>query len=200
MLNGTFSLRIAASVFLWLVASAGVSLAQGARGSIGGTITDASGGVLAGVKVTVANTETGSSFESLSDQHGAYLAPQLLPGFYRVRAELAGFKQTQVERVQVNIDQAVALDLRLEVGQVTESVTVEGEALQLNTETGSVGHVVQNRQINDLPLNGRNAFDLVNLTPASFRVGGQVSVASGFGIAGAGGSNRELQFGLKLFF
>ncbi|MGH9848149.1 MAG: hypothetical protein ACREEM_56420, partial [Blastocatellia bacterium] len=113
------------------------------------------------------------------DQQGAYLAPQLLPGVYRVRAELAGFKQVLVERVQVNIDQAVALDLRLEVGAVTESVTVEGEALALNTETGSVGHVVQNRQINDLPLNGRNAFDLVNLTPASFKIGDVVSVAGG---------------------
>ncbi len=179
MLTGTFCLRIAASVLSSLVVLAGVSLAQGARGSIGGTIMDASGSVLVGVKVTVANAETGSSFESLSDEHGKYLAPQLLPGYYRVRAELAGFKQTQVERVQVNIDQAVALDLRLEVGQVTESVTIEGEALQLNTESGSVGHVVQNRQINDLPLNGRNAFDLVNLTPASFRIGGAVSVAGG---------------------
>src|SRR6266511_3954087 len=160
MLTGTFCLRIAASVLSSLVVLAGVSLAQGARGSIGGTIMDASGSVLVGVKVTVANAETGSSFESLSDEHGKYLAPQLLPGYYRVRAELAGFKLTQVERVQV-----------------TESVTIEGEALQLNTESGSVGHVVQNRQINDLPLNGRNAFDLVNLTPASFRIGGAVSVA-----------------------
>src|SRR6266508_3208085 len=149
MLTGTFCLRIAASVLSSLVVLAGVSLAQGARGSIGGTIMDASGSVLVGVKVTVANAETGSSFESLSDEHGKYLAPQLLPGYYRVRAELAGFKQTQVERVQVN------------------------------TESGSVGHVVQNRQINDLPLNGRNAFDLVNLTPASFRIGGAVSVAGG---------------------
>src|SRR5215510_3828412 len=179
MLKRAYCLRIFLSVFLWLVALAGPSLAQGARGSIGGTITDTSGKVLVGVKVTVANTETGSAFEAVTDQQGAYLAPQLLPGFYRVRAELTGFKQTLVERVQVNIDQAVALDLRLEVGQVTESVTVEGEALQLNTETGSVGHVIQNRQINDLPLNGRNAFDLVNLTPASFRIGGAVSVAGG---------------------
>jgi len=179
MSKRAYCLRIFLSVFLWLVALAGPSLAQGARGSIGGTITDTSGSVLVGVKVTVANTETGSAFEAVTDQQGAYLAPQLLPGFYRVRAELTGFKQTLVERVQVNIDQAVALDLRLEVGQVTESVTVEGEALQLNTETGSVGHVVQNRQINDLPLNGRNAFDLVNLTPASFRIGGAVSVAGG---------------------
>ncbi len=137
MLKRAYCLRISVSVFLWLAALAGSSLAQGPRGSIGGTVTDTSGSVLVGVKVTVTNTETGSAFESLSDQQGAYLAPQLLPGFYRVRAELAGFKQALVERVQVNIDHVVALDLRLEVGAVTESVTVEGEALQLNTETGS---------------------------------------------------------------
>jgi hypothetical protein len=62
---------------------------------------------------------------------------------------------------------------------VNESVTVEGEPLALNTETGSVGHVIQNRQINDLPLNGRNVFDLVNLTPASFTRGENVSIAGG---------------------
>src|SRR5262245_21809384 len=179
MLKRAYCLRIFVSVFLLLVALAGLSLVQGARGSIGGTIMDTSGRVLVGVRVTVANTETGSAFEAVTDQQGAYLAPQLLPGFYRLRAEMAGFKQTQVERVQVKIDQAVELDLRMEVGQVTESVTIEGEALALNTETGSVGHVVQNRQINDLPLNGRNAFDLINLTPASIRINGAVSVAGG---------------------
>jgi hypothetical protein len=85
------------------------------------------------------------------------VAPQLLPGVYDVRAELAGFKQAQVASVQVDIDQAVPLGLQLEVGRVNESVTVEGEAVALNTETGSVGHVIQNRQINDLPRPGRGA-------------------------------------------
>src|SRR5262245_9500728 len=166
-------------LFLWLIAFSAESLAQSASGSIGGTITDASGGVLVGVRVTVANAGTGWEFATVSDERGAYRAPQLLPGVYSVRAELAGFRQTQVADVQVNIDQAVARDLRLEVGQVTESMTVEGEALALNTESGSIGHVVQNRQIMDLPLNGRNAFDLVNLTPASFKIGETVSVAGG---------------------
>src|SRR5262245_8448080 len=98
-------------LFLWLIAFSAESLAQGASGSIGGTITDASGGGLVGVRVTVENAETGWAFATISDERGAYRAPQLLPGFYSVRAGLAGFKQTQVEDVQLNIDQAVALDL-----------------------------------------------------------------------------------------
>jgi hypothetical protein len=179
MLSGTPLLRVAASVLCLSVALAGVSLAQGGRGSIGGTITDASGGALVGVKVTVTNSETGSVFETATNQQGEYRAPQLLPGVYEVRAELAKFKQTHIGHVQVDIDQGIALDVRLEVGQVSESVTVQGEALALNTETGSVGQVIQNRQIMDLPLNVRSVFNLVNLAPASFNRGGYVSIAGG---------------------
>jgi len=174
-----FPWRVAFTALCLLLLFPGALLAQGQRGSIGGTITDAAGSALAGVRVSVINEETGSAFEALSADDGTFLAPQLLPGFYRLQAELAGFRQLKVEHVQVNIDQAVALNLRLEVGQVTETVTVEGAAALLNTEQGAVGHVVQNRQIVDLPLNGRNAFDLVNLTPASFRLNGFVSIAGG---------------------
>jgi hypothetical protein len=81
-----------------------MSLAQGVPGSIGGIVTDPSGGVLVGVKVRITNSETGRVFERATNQQGAYLVPQLLPGVYEVRAELAEFKQTQVERVQVDID------------------------------------------------------------------------------------------------
>src|SRR5262249_7415010 len=140
MPSRSFLLRFCFSACWALSLLAGVSLAQGPRGSIGGTITAATGSVLAGTKVTVTNEATGSAFQALSGADGAYLAPQLLPGSYRLLAELQGFKRLTVERVQVNIDQAVTLDLRLEVGELTESVTVEGATVLLNTQSGSVGH------------------------------------------------------------
>ncbi|HEV8131737.1 MAG TPA: carboxypeptidase-like regulatory domain-containing protein, partial [Acidobacteriota bacterium] len=161
---------------LWISSAA---LAQGQRGSIGGTITDPSGAVLPGVEVIVENEQTGSVFKTISSDTGAYLAPQLLPGFYRVTAELTGFKKLTVEHVQVNVGQIATLDLRMQVGSVSEVVEVLGETPLVNTESGSIGHVVQNQQIMELPLNGRNVFDLVNLTPASFRIGGLVSIAGG---------------------
>lgn len=154
-------------------------LAQAQRGSIGGTITDPSGGVLPGVSVTATNEAMGSTYKTVSQDNGGYRIAQLLPGFYSVQAEAPGFKQLKVERVQVNVDQEVVLDLRLQVGNLSETVMVEGETALINTESSSIGHVVQNRQIIELPLNGRNVFDLVNLTPASFRLGGLVSIGGG---------------------
>jgi hypothetical protein len=176
-----FSIRLLSRALCTLFLFPNAPLAQGQRGSISGTITDATGAVLTGVTVTVTNEETASTFKTVSEDNGGYLAPQLLPGFYRLQAEVQGFRQLRVERVQVNIDQAVLLDLRLEVGQdpFTLTITVEGEPPLVNTQSGSVGHVVQNRQIVDLPLNGRDAFDLVNLTPASFGIGGTISIAGG---------------------
>src|SRR5687768_12577879 len=155
------------------------ALAAQQRGSISGIITDASGGVLPGVTVTVTNEGTGSVYKSISLEQGVYQVPQLLPGFYSVVAEVPGFKQLRVEHVQLNVDQSVVQNLRLEVGEISEIVKVEGETALINTESSAVGHVVQNRQIIELPLNGRNVFDLVNLTPASFRRGGEVSIAGG---------------------
>jgi Carboxypeptidase regulatory-like domain len=155
-------------------------LAQGQRGSIGGTITDSTRGILPGATLTITNDETGSVFKATSLENGTFLAAQLLPGKYTVVAEVPGFKQLKIEHIQVNVDQAVSLNLQLQVGELSETVKVESETALINTETSAVGHVVQNRQIVELPLNGRNVFDLVNLTPASFRSqGGLVSIAGG---------------------
>jgi hypothetical protein len=156
-------------------------LAQGQRGSIGGVATDSSGAVLPGVSVTITNADTGSAFKTVTGDRGEYLVPQLLPGFYNIVAELSGFKKVEVTRAQLNIEQELSINLKLEVGTVNEVVTVEAEAALVNTESGSLGHVVQNRQIVDLPLNGRNVFDLVNLTPAAFKPPGNslMSIAGG---------------------
>ena len=164
-------LPIMAAVSLW---------SQAQYGSIGGHVLDATGAVITGVAVTVVSAGGGQPMRVVSDAEGRYLAPQLLPGFYNIQAEHAGFKSLRLSRVKVDISQNVALDLELQVGAVAETVSVSSEAILVTTVSGSVGHLVDNKEIVELPLNGRNVFDLVNLAPGSFRApGGQVSIGGG---------------------
>jgi outer membrane receptor protein involved in Fe transport len=166
-------------VTLSLLAIGGL-LAQGQYGSIGGLVLDATGALVPGAIITVTQTDTGQPVRVVSDEEGRYLAPQLLPGFYSVQAERAGFKVLSVSQVKVDINQNVALDLTLELGTVTETVSVSSAAVLVTTVSGSIGHVVDNKEIVELPLNGRNVFDLVTLVPGSFRApGGQISIGGG---------------------
>jgi hypothetical protein len=162
-----------------LVFSAPLVFAQAQYGSIGGTVTDTTGAVIPAVAITIVNAETGQSTAGVSGADGHYLVPQLLPGTYGIRVEHGNFKRLQVSGIKVDINQSILQDLTLEVGSVTESVAVSARAQLLETVTGSVGHVVDNKEILELPLNGRNVFDLVSLTPGAFRLGGEVSISGG---------------------
>lgn len=170
-------MRLAGSAGTLLLAS--VLHGQGQYGSINGVITDTSGAAIPGAKVTIVNTSTGqeTSLESVAD--GSYTIPQVLPGTYHVRVEMASFKRANADAVKVDINQNVAVNVTLEVGATTETVTISSRAQMLETVAGTVGHTVNNDQISELPLNGRNVFDLVSLTPGSFRLGGEVSIAGG---------------------
>ncbi|MBI3210324.1 MAG: TonB-dependent receptor [Candidatus Solibacter usitatus] len=152
---------------------------QGQYGSMNGTVKDSTGAVIPGSKVTIVNTATGQSTTTAAGDDGSYTIPQIMPGTYNVTVEQASFKKATANAVKVDINQNVALDVTLEIGATTESVTISSRSQMLETVTGSVGHTVDNKEINDLPLNGRNVFDLVALTPGSFRIGGEVSIAGG---------------------
>jgi hypothetical protein len=152
---------------------------QAQYGSIGGMVLDSTGAVVPGVIVQVTSADTGQPTQVVSDSEGRYLAPQLLPGFYGLRVEHPGFKALLVSQVKVDINQNVARDLVLQLGVVAETVAVSAEAALVSTVSGSVGHLVDNKEIVELPLNGRNVFDLVNLVPASFRQGGAISIGGG---------------------
>ncbi|MFN7933428.1 MAG: carboxypeptidase regulatory-like domain-containing protein [Bryobacteraceae bacterium] len=165
--------------FLPLVLSALAAFSQAQFGTLGGRATDSSAALMPGLNVTVTNADTGQSVTVTTNEMGVYLVPQLLPGTYDLKAEAAGFKTLVVKAIRVEINQNVTQDLTLEVGAVTESIAVKSTASMIDTVSGSVGHVVENKEILELPLNGRNVFDLVNLTPASFRIGGEVSIAGG---------------------
>jgi hypothetical protein len=152
-------------VFL-LVASmfASVSYAQVDTGAIVGTITDQSGAVVPGAKVTLTNEGTGFSTSTVSAADGIYTFSPVKLGTYTVTAELTGFQRTSRLHIQVNIQQKVLVDFSLQAGRVTQTVEVTAPPPSLQTESAAVGQVVGSRQINDLPLNGRNYVFLAQLS------------------------------------
>src|SRR5215471_3013526 len=118
--------KYALIIFLFALSWPGQAAAQAVSGTILGSATDANGGSLAGVNVTITNTQTGVSRVITTDSSGEYVAPNLPPGVYTISAEMAGFKKLLLGNVQLNVDQKARVDLKLEVGATTESVNVEG--------------------------------------------------------------------------
>lgn len=162
-----------------------VLLAAGAYGQtfgeITGVVTDQSGASIGGVAVTVTNTATNASRSTVSNDAGVYSFPALPPGTYTVRAEKSGFKSFTQSNVQLQVQQSARIDIGLQVGQVTESVEVSAQAALLSSENATVGTVIENKRIVELPLNGRNYLQLVSLAP---------NVSFGFPSAGQAGSRQ----------
>ena len=139
--------------------------AQGAAGRISGTITDQSGGAIPAAKVTVTNVERNDSRVLTTDAAGAYAAPNLTPGTYVVHAEFMGFKAAERNNLTLEVGQDLRVDLSMQPGEQTQTVTVTGEVAALNTTNAEVGGSLTNQVINDLPLNGRNFENLLDLRP-----------------------------------
>ena len=134
-------------------------------GEITGRVTDASGAAAPGAAVTATNMSTNAARQTVTTETGDYTFPSLPPGTYTVRTEKSGFKVTETKNVSVSVQQSVRLDFTLTVGQVSESISVEATAVQLESENATVGTVIDNKRIVELPLNGRNYLQLVALTP-----------------------------------
>ena len=130
----------------------GILYAQSERGSIRGTVEDATGAVLPGAKITAVSVATNIEISTSSTEAGNYNIPQLPPGLYTVAAEHAGFKKLIQENVVVQVSGVTALDLHLNVGQVSDSVTVSDSAAMLKSETSDVSVDVNPNSYNDLPL------------------------------------------------
>ena len=158
----TFRYRVLAAVL-----SSALTLPAFAQtfGEITGKITDSTGAAAPGTVVTSTNSSTNATRQTTSTSTGDYAFPSLPPGTYKVRVEHAGFKVNETRNVQVSVQQSVRLDFTLVVGDVSESVSVEASAVQLQTENATVGTVIDNKRIVELPLNGRNYLQLVALTP-----------------------------------
>lgn len=137
--------------------------AQEFRATMAGIVTDASGSVIPGVKIVATQMQTGSNHQTVSGPDGQYSLPFLPPGDYRVAAEAQGFKRFVREGIRVSTNERISLDITLEVGAVTESVTVSAAAPLLQTSTASSGQVINSRQIENMPMNGRTPLVLAQL-------------------------------------
>jgi hypothetical protein len=138
---------------------------QGSNGRILGTVTDQSGGVIAGSTVTIIDKDRGVARTLTTDAAGEYDAPQLLPGTYTVRAETNGFKRLDRENVELGVGKEVRVDLTLQPGAQEQTVTVTEAIPLVETTNATLGGTLQNADINDLPLNGRNYQSLLGLRP-----------------------------------
>jgi hypothetical protein len=143
--------------------------AQAVSGTILGSATDASGATVAGVRITLTHTQTGLTRVVASDSEGEYVAPSLPPGAYTISAEAPGFKKLLLANVQLNVDQKARVDLKLDVGATTESVTVEGSAPLVQTESSDLSGTINETQIKNLPLNGRDFVQLTRTLPGVLR-------------------------------
>ncbi len=128
--------------------------------TIFGTVTDSTGAVVPGARVLVRNLRTGLEREAKTNEAGSYVVSQLPAAVYTVSAQAPGFKAAVQENIRVQVDENRRVDFRLEVGAITESVTVEGAPAQVDTREGTLKQVVDGERIVELPLNGRNAIEL----------------------------------------
>jgi hypothetical protein len=139
--------------------------AQDFRSTLTGTVSDPTGASVAGAKVRAVNTKTNVAAEVTSNDAGRYSLSFLIPGVYVVTVEAQGFKQFVRENVELQISTSVGLDVRLEIGAMTEKVTVSAQMSQLETETASRGGIVDNELLASVPNAGRNVYQLAFAMP-----------------------------------
>src|SRR5215510_2518928 len=157
--------RLVARVSLSLLLASASLFSQANVGRIFGSISDPSTALIPGVTVTITDVDRGTSRTVTTDEAGAYNAPSLPPGTYRVRAELPGFKAVERPNVVLEIAKELKIDLTLEPGALSEKVTVTDEVPMIETATATLGGTLQPGTIADLPLNGRNFMNLLQLRP-----------------------------------
>jgi Carboxypeptidase regulatory-like domain len=158
-------------------------LSQSNTGRILGTVTDQTGAAVSGATVTITDLPRGIARTVTTDQSGAYVAPSLLPSTYKVRAEGQGFKTVERVNITVEVAEDVRIDIALQPGQVSETVTVNEEVPLLVATSSTLGGTLSNKEINDLPLSGRNYENLLQLRPGVMRYpGGGFSTTSANGL------------------
>ena len=160
------------------------ALAQTADGRISGIVTDPSGAIAPGVEIEVVGEETGVRFTGVSNDQGRYLVAALQPGRWRLAARLPGFRTYQRTGIVLGTSEHLAIDIRLEVGNVSETVTVTGAAPLLETDTSDISQLIESKNVTDLPLNGRRAISLAAVVPAAVWVNYSGNAKPNFSLAG----------------
>ena len=146
---------------------------QSATGQITGTVNDPSGAVISGVNITLNSQATGLTRTTKTNEAGTFSFPQLPVGVYSVTGEQEGFSAAKRSDIQLNVDQIARVDLTMKVGATSETVNVEAASVNIDTETAEIGQVVSQKQVNDLPLNGRNFLQLLFLGAGAVETGGE---------------------------
>ena len=150
-----------------LLAGASAAAAQSVTATVVGTVTDATAAAVAEASVSAVNRNTGFTRATRTNEAGDYRLPSLPPGSYRITIERAGFKRGVIDGIELQVDQTARVDAVLQVGEVAESVEVTAAPPLVASETSSVGQVIGNRQVVDLPLKGRSFFELALLAPGT---------------------------------
>lgn len=157
---------------------------QTAEGTISGAVMDATGGVIPGAEVNIKHVETGAVRLSITNDQGRYRATALPIGTYELSVELAGFKRSVQTGIKLNVADSLRVDLTLEIGEVTELVTVEAGVTRIQSETSELSDVIEGEQITELAINGRNFVSLATLTTG---VSNQTGDSVGVGVTGGTG-------------
>lgn len=156
-------------IWIYLVSfvlSPATAVGQNSFGSLVGSVTDPTGAIISGAHVVLTNLATNATVTTTSNQSGIYEFVNVPPADYKIDAEQTGFKHFIRPSITVQVQQTYRIDIRMELGSVAETLEVSGETPMLQVQTSSLGEVIAGRQVNDMPLNGRNVFNLMELVPS----------------------------------
>src|SRR5579859_1547470 len=184
------SARFLSQFALAILLSVSACLAQQITGSVTGTVTDPTGATVSGAAVKLTNTGTGAVQDATSDASGDFRFLLLPPGNYALQVTISGFKSFRRDGIVVEVDRSLAVPVSLQMGQVSDTVEVTGGATLLDPNTSSLGTVMDEKKVVDLPLNGRNPMGLANLIPTVKGIGyfgGQVLSSWRLAAVGIGG-------------
>src|ERR1700704_3079844 len=191
-----FQLALLATLIITPLLSSGSAKAQLSAGSVTGIVRDPTGSVVANATVTLRNVETTIQHTTVSNEAGNYVFLNLGPGRYLLEASASGFATMRVEEFVLAVNQTASIDIALQVGSQSEAVTISAETEQLDVSPADLGTVIATKQVNDLPLNGRNFTQLLSLTPGV----APVSVAQNSMGGRAGGFGAPISVGSAFIF
>src|SRR5262245_1275421 len=199
MTRGAAMNRSHVSILVIGIALVPLALSQEFRSTLSGRVSDAQRAVVPGATVAAEQIETGARYETISGDDGQYVLPFLAPGNYRLSVEASGFKKYVRDGIHIGTNERVAIDAALELGQLTEIVTVTAAESMLDTATASTGQVITQRQIENMPIAGRTplvlaqlAMGVITSTDPRFNRPFDNSGPSGFSMGGAPNRTNEL--------
>ena len=194
--------RLLSLALLFTTAVGGFSLflpcplnAQSTNASLTGRITDSSKGVVPNALVVAINTGTRIHYETVTNATGSYYVTDLPPGTYRIEVEKVGFKAVIKSDLVLHVQDALEINFEMVLGSASESVTVRGGVPPLDTESSTIGTVVEQRKVNELPLNGRNVFNLIELAASVVPQGSSTGTPVGVNPFGWGNYQVNGSFG-----